>query len=73
MRAPEFATTTRERERNREGVAHGNTGGEPVDPTERGMRISASSKGGPRRWMLSISRGNERENRLEEERRWWGG
>ena len=40
------------------------TGG-GVDPTKRGVRISASSKGGPRRRRLSIFQGNQRENIVE--------
>ena len=48
---PEVATTTRARERER--------------PTDRGMRISASSKGIPRRRRPSIFRGKDREYRGE--------
>ena len=40
-------------------------GGRTVDPTKRGMRIRASSKGGQRRIRISILQGNERENRGE--------
>ena len=50
----------------------GNGGGE-VDPTKQEMRISASSKGRPRRRRLSIFQGNNRENRGKEERRGGGG
>ena len=48
-------------------------GGGAIDPTKRGMRISASSKVGPRSRRLSIFRGNERESRAKEERWGWGG
>ena len=41
-------------------------GGRTVYPTKRGMRISASSKGGPRRRWISIFQRNERENRSKE-------
>ena len=66
MAVTEVAMTTRARERDREGALRGNGGGE-VDPTKQEMRISASSKGRPRRRRLSIFQGNERGTRGEEE------
>ena len=55
------------------GEAHGNGGGEPIDPNEQGMSISVSSKGGPRRRRISIFRGSKRENIGEEEMGGGGG
>ena len=53
------------RSRRQQGRGRGIGGG--VDPTKRGMIISASSKGGPRRRRLSVFQGNERGTRREEE------
>ena len=55
------------------GWLMGMGGGGAIDPTKRGMRISASSKVGPRSRRLSIFRGNERESRSKEERWGWRG
>ena len=60
--------TTRAREKEREGGGAWEQIGGPVDPTDRGMRIRTSSKGGPRRRRISIFRGDEKEKRVEEER-----